>query len=348
MEIETYLTRTSPLSSTRPAHPGLGILVALLLLLVVEASFHRDEFLYHFRSVFAAGRAMDKVLYVEAHPPDLLILGNSRADNGFDPRTVAAHWAPGSTRGAFNLGLPGADARVLAGIVLRLDEDGLLGGEGIGHALICLDEALVQKVNTLGQDVFFANRVWMWEDGQYTDWFRSVLRLYGFVDNLREIREPGTLSRFLDAVWGDVDPVGGSAAEHLGYRAGFGGLQDREAVMLQEVGSSAPPDPDNVRNLWRMINLLVQRGVRVAVVFPPLLNRQVLYLSQDSPEGKPYRAILKELRHRGIPVINLAPGSTRDPDEFINAGHLNDRGAQRYSKLLGQDLARIWATPGKG
>ena len=342
----SYLTQTSPTSSTRPVRPGRGILVALLLLLAVEASLHGEGILYRFRSVFAAGRAMDKVLYVKNHAPELLILGNSRADNGFDPRTITKHWTSIAMRGAFNMGLPGADTRVLAGIVKGLDDDGLLGGEGIDYVLISLDEALVQKVNTLGQDVFFANASWMWVDGQYLDWFRSMLRLYGFVDNLRGLREPASFSRFLKAVWYQVDPIGGSASEHLGYRAGFGDLQDRKAAISQEAGSSAPPDPINVRNLWRMIDLLVRRGVHVAIVFPPLLNRQVLYLSQTSPEGAPYRAILEEIQERGIPVIELEQGIPRDPEEFINAGHLNDLGAQRYSTLLGQDLEKIWGGSG--
>jgi len=69
--------------------PGLGAAFALFLLLVPEAMLHTDGFFYRYRAVFAAGRAMDKLRYVEATVPTLLIVGNSRVDNGFDPGAIA-------------------------------------------------------------------------------------------------------------------------------------------------------------------------------------------------------------------------------------------------------------------
>lgn len=336
------MTGEASVGSRSALSPGRGLLIALLLLLGVELALHQDAVLQRLRSAFAAGRAVDKVLFVEANPPDLLILGNSRADNGFDPKTVLRAMGPAAPSEGFNLGLPGADARVLAGILLRLDRGGLLGGTGIQYVVLSLDEALVQQVATLGQEVFFADRALMLTDWQYHDWFRSVFRLYGYSDNFRQLREPGNLQRFLRALRADTDPIGGSAAAHAGYRAGFGGLQDKNAAMRQEVGSRNPPSANNLEHLWRMIDLLQQRGVKLAVVFPPLLNRNVLYLDDHSPDAAPYHAILAELQRREIPVIVLDHLLPRNPAEFVNAGHLNDRGAQRYSTLLGQALARLW------
>ena len=318
------------------------MLVAACLLLSVELWLHTDDFLFRYRSVFAAGRALDKVLYVEERKPELLILGDSRADNGFDPRTLGQAIDFRLARPAFNLGVPGADARVLAGIVDRLDRKGVLGAAGVRYVVLSLDETIVQPINTLGQEVFFASIPRMWTEGQYLDVLRASFRLYGYAANLRELREPATLVRFARATCSDVDPVGGAAAAHLGYRAGFGGLQDAQSAALQEVGSFGPPNPMNLQNLWHMLDLLHRRGVGVAVVFPPLLNRDVLYLAGPPHERVPYLTIADELRRRHIPMITLDSGPPRDPAEFINAGHLNDRGAQRYSALLGQALNRIW------
>jgi len=228
--MEALRNQTLLLSESRLGSLVPGIPVAVFLPLAVEATLPTDAVLYRLRSVFTAGRAMDKVLYVEARPPSLLILANSRADNGFDPRTVAAHWTLQSSRPVFNPGLPGADARVLAGIVKQLDEDGLLGGNGIRHVLVSLDEALVQKVDTLGQEVFFTDRTWMWADGQYLDWFRSLLRLYGYVDNASGLRGPGTLGRCLRAISHDVDRMGGSAAQHLGSAGSEFPLHGKRAI----------------------------------------------------------------------------------------------------------------------
>ncbi len=322
--------------------PGCGLFIAAMLLLAVELWLHTDNFLYRYRSVFAAGRALDKTLYVERNCPALLIIGNSRADNGFDPRTIDRGLSLAIPRGAFNLGIPGADARVLAGILDRLDKSGCLQPGGVRYLVLSLDEALVQSVDSLGQEVYFANVPRMWADQQYHDAIRAAFHLYGYSANLRQLREPATLQRFVHATCRDVEPVGGGAEAFRGYRAGFGGLQDAQAALRQEAGSLAPPEAVNVGHLWRMLDLLSSRGVRVAVVFPPLLKREVLYLSKDGPASAAYLAIAAELRRRDIPLIALDAGPPRQPAEFVNAGHLNDRGAQRYSELLAKELNRIW------
>lgn len=324
------------------------MLVGAALLLAVEVWLHTDAFLYRYRSVFAAGRALDKTGYAERHCPHLLIIGNSRADNGFDPRVIDRESRVPLQGSIFNLGIPGADSRVMAGIMERVDAAGCLRPHGVRYVVLALDEALVQSIDSLGQEVFFARVADLWTDGQYQDAFRAVFRLYGYSANLRQLREPATLQRFIRASREDVDPVGGGAAEHLGYRAGFGGLQDAQAAVRQEGGSILPPDETNVRHLWRMLDRLSSRGVQVAVVFPPLLNRDVRYVADAGSAGSPFLAIADELRRRGIPLISLDSGLPRDPSEFVNAGHLNDRGARRYSALLARALNGIWggvATP---
>ncbi len=322
--------------------PGRGLLVAALLLFAVECLLHSDAVLHRYRSVFAAGRAMDKSLYAAAHCPSVILLGNSRVDNAFDPRTIASEFTVPLERGAFNLGVPGADTRVLAGIVDRLDAAGCLREGGVRQVVLTLDEALVQPVDTLGQVVFFASPGRLWRDGQHHDALRAALRLYGYTNNLRQLREPASLQRFVQATLGPVEAVGGGAAEHLGYRAGFSGLQDAQSAQLQEASSVAPPDPVNVRALWRLLDLLAARGVQVAVTFPPLLDREVLYVAADTPDAAPYRVIATELQRRAIPVITLSDGKPLLASEFVNPGHLNDRGAQRYSRLLAQGLQRVW------
>lgn len=335
--------RVPPGRNAKLQRPGLGLLVAAIFLGSVEFWLHTDGFLHHYRSVFAAGRALDKTIFVETHCPELLILGNSRADNGFDPNTVRDKLDFPLRQGAFNLGTPGADTRVLAGILDRLDRAGCLQPRGVRYAVLSLDEALVQSIDTLGQEVFFASVRHMLADAQYHDAFRATLRLYGFSTNLRQLREPASLLRFIEATRTSVDPVGGGAALHQGYRQGIGGLQDSQSALRQERGSQAPPDAANVRHLWRMLDLLATRGVRVAVVFPPLLNREVLYQTEAAVGGAPYQEIAAELRRRGVPMISLDAGPPRNPAEFVNAGHMNDLGAQRYSALLARALNKVWS-----
>jgi hypothetical protein len=326
----------------RAEYPGLGIAFALLLLLLIEATLHTDAFALRYRAVFAAGRAMDKLTYVESTVPGLLIVGNSRVDNGFDPEAIAARLGVAKHGRIFNFGLPGSDTRTLFGLLTRLDRRKLLGPSRIEAVVIGLDEGYLRPADSLGYEVFFADRTTMLASGEYRDLARSLVRLWGFSDNLKELREPAKLERFIQASRSSVEPIGGAAAQFAGYRAGFGGLQDAAQMMMQEAGSKEPPDPTRIDYLKRSLDLLEARGVRVAIVYPPLLNREVLYLAGDDEAAKPYLDVAGQLRARRVSLIGLEPGVRRDPAEFINAGHLNDRGAKRYSALLADSLLALW------
>jgi hypothetical protein len=285
--------------------------MAITLLGVVELCLHTDAFLQRYRSVFAVGRAAAKLHYVESHVPTVLLIGNSRVDNDFDPATLQAQLPAVRPGTIFNFGMPGADARTLYGILHRLAADGLLGPDRIANVVIGLDESFLQPGDGLGYDVFFANRAAMWQHHEYIDLLRSAIRLWGYSDNLKELREPAKLERFVIASIRSVAPLGGEAGEHLGYRAGFGGLQEVGQTTVQEAGSKRPPDQTLRAYLRRSLDLLAARKVRCAVVFPPLLNRDVLYLTPHDPAAAPYLDVASEIAARGIPLFALDPGGAR-------------------------------------
>lgn len=317
--------------------------MCIALLLTIELYLHTDGFLYRYRSVFAAGRAMDKVLYVERSTPRILILGNSRVDNGFDPKTLTKGLPAAQKPAAFNLGIPGANARIVYGILTRLDEQQELGPHRVEKVILGLDESFLQSDDSLGYAVFFADQRALLHNHEYKDLLRSCFRLWGFSLNFKEMREPEKTFRFLAASTRSIDPVGGGAAERLGYRPGFGqgGFQALDQIQRQEAASREAPDAMTVRYFWSSIRLLQRRNVPIVIVFPPLLNRETAYLVNE-PWALPYREIHSELTALGIPQIVLDPGARKDPLEFINAGHLNDRGAQRYTALLRTQLRHYW------
>ncbi|MGO9444365.1 MAG: hypothetical protein ACLPXB_06245 [Thiobacillaceae bacterium] len=320
---------------------GWGTVFGLLILASVEWALHQDKFLQRYRSVFAAGRAMDKVEFIEAHAPRLIFAGNSRMDNGVDPNALMPVPAPSGQ--AFNLGLPGANVRVLDGLFRRFARDGLLGPGKIEYVVIGLDESLLQAEQGLGYSVFFADRMALWREGAYRDWLASVFRLWGYSTNLKELREPEKALSFCRASVGEVEPIGGGAAEHLGYRAGFSGkFQDAGQVQRQEETYDVLPDAQTVAYLFTWLDLLREHGVHVAVAYPPLRDRTLLFNRPSSRPADPYRAIATLLAQRGIPAIVMDANEWRDPADFINAGHLNDRGAQRYSRILAQHLTTLW------
>lgn len=319
---------------------GWGSAVGLSLLVMVETWLHTDDFLYRYRSVFATGRAMGKLHYVESHPPALLVLGNSRVDNGFDPRTLLEDGGKDIT--GFNFGMPGANAGILYGVVKRLADEGNLGAPRVRAVLIGLDESLLQAEDSLGYGVFYSDPAWLWQNRDWRGVLAHGIRLWGFSANLKELREPGKALEFIHASFSSVEPIGGGAAEHLGYRAGFGGLQDAEQVSRQQESFDMPPDAVQIKALFATVMLLQQHGVQVAVVYPPLLNRELLYLTPQLPAAQPYMAVARRLAAFGIPMLTLEPGMQRDPRMFVNPSHLNDRGAQYYSRMLSRQLRVIW------
>jgi len=188
--------------------PGLGgaFWMATLLLALAELALHSETVMFQYRAVFAVGRAYDKLFEVERRPPPVLFIGNSRTDNGIDPQTVdrvGLHARPG-----FNLGLPGANAIVYQGEIRRLDDRKLLGKTAIHTAVFGLDESALQEDNSLGYISFLADRRALWDAGRYRDWLASLLRLWSYSGNLRELREPDKALRFVEASVRSLDPVG--------------------------------------------------------------------------------------------------------------------------------------------
>ncbi len=319
--------------------PGLGraFWFAVLILLGVELTLHSDAVVQRYRSVFAVGRAMDKLQFVETRPPRVLFIGNSRTDNGIDPRAVSQALGQPAAY-SFNLGLPGTNLLTWHGMVERLNRQGLLGAGGIHTVVLGLDESALQDDNSLGHVGFFADRATLWQSGRYLDWLGSVVRLWSYSGNLRQLREPEKALRFLAASTRQIDPVGGAAAAHLGYRAGFGAAQDQAQVARQEEDAHQPPSPVTLDFLWRMLDRLQVQGVRVFVTIPPLRDRDSAFYD-TAESAAPYRALLARMQQRGVRVLAVPRGYV--PADFINAGHLRDAGAQRYSADVGRQLRAL-------
>ncbi|CAH1386247.1 hypothetical protein [Candidatus Nitrotoga sp. M5] len=321
---------------------GWGSVIGLLLLALVEIWLHSDDFLYRYRSVFATGRAMDKLQYVSSHTPALLVLGNSRIDNGFIPQ-VLLEGSVADVSG-FNMGMPGANAGILYGVVKRLANEGNLGAKGIRAVLIGLDEHLLQAEDSLGYGVFYSDPAWLWQTRDWRGMLANSIRLWGFSANLKQLREPAKALGFYQASFAAMEPVGGGAAMHLGYRAGFGGLQDAGQVRRQQESFDEPPDVNQIKALFATVALLQRYGVEVAVVYPPLLNRELLYLTPQLPAARLYLAVAERLTAEGVPQLTLETAAQRNPEMFVNSGHLNDLGAHYHSRLLARQLRAIWPT----
>lgn len=320
--------------------PGLGraFWLAALLLACAEALLHSEAWMQRYRAVFAVGRALDKVQYVEHTRPSLLIIGNSRTDNGIDPRTLQ-HALNEPAQRAFNLGMPGANALIYHGLIERLLQRGVLGNSGSRTVLLGLDESALQEDHSLGYSPFFSDPATLWQQARYRDWLGHHVRLWSYSANLRQLREPEKAARMIEATLRSLDPVGGAPAQYGGYRAGFGAAQNDAQLRSQETAAYAPPAPAMLSYLWLTVAALEQHQVRLVVFIPPLRDRASAFVDPRADAAQ-YRALLQQLRARGITVLHEG-APLFEPGEFVNSGHLNDRGAQRYSRWLGEQLAHL-------
>ena len=319
--------------------PGLGksFWVAAFIIIGVELALHNESIVHRYRSVFAVGRAIDKLHYVEQHPPHLLFIGNSRVDNAIDALSINHILMQPSTY-SFNLGLPGANLLIYHGIIKRISAQGLLGPQGINTVILGLDESAFQEENSLGYISFLAHRTTLWNSGLYQDWLGSYLRLWSYCANLRQLQEPDKILKFIEASINSIDPIGGAAATYQGYRAGFGATQNEAQVVRQEGSAQQPPSPNVETYLWRTIDLLQSKDVRILVTILPLRDRSSAFFD-TSQTALPYRILLARLQQRGVTILSTA--TNYSSSEFINAGHLNNQGAQHFSADLGHQLTTL-------
>lgn len=318
---------------------AVGALFAVFLLLICEFFLHSDTFLLKYRSVFAAGRLMDKLDALSELPIDVLIVGNSRTDNGFDPALLKQI----TGLNVFNLGVPGANAEILYGIVSKLDDSESFSQGKINKVLLGLDESIFQAGDSLGYGIFVADREALLENYQIKDFFYTYFRLLSYGPQLKELREPEKLFRFIKASYQDIEPMGGAARVNYGFRPGERGkFQNDQQLLAQEAGSFNPPDSNQVFYFWKLIKLLKEKEVDLVVFLPPLLNRDVLFLDASNRHAKPYLQIKEKLLSIEIPILNVGYQVPKIASEFANSGHLNAKGATRFSTIMGRELLILW------
>ena len=313
---------------------GKGVIVGLLVLLGVELYLHNDDFLHRYRSVFAVGRAADKITHVVKTQPTIVFMGNSRVDNGIVPEVMSS--SLGLNRGeVFNLGIPGQNTRVFSGVVHELEHRGTLSAGQLQCVMIGLDASFFNPKDNLNYSVFFADRWEMAAAGEYHDLFSSVLRLRGFSPNLKGLREPARMQDFLVATLTDREPWGGSVQNNLGFRAKHEGMSlvESNKVSVQEVPEAL--DIQARTYLLNALDHLLEHGISVGVFFTPQYRRSNEF-EWSGPGNDTYRQLLADIKTRGVALIHVADMDTYAADLYSNPGHLNNEGALRYSTALAQ------------
>jgi hypothetical protein len=334
---------TTSATATVTAH-GKGLIIGLLVLLGVELYLHNDDFLHRYRSVFAVGRAADKIDHVVKMQPTIVFMGNSRVDNGIAPGVVSS--TLNLHRGeVFNLGIPGQNTLVLAGVVRNLERRGVLSSVQLRYVMIGLDASLFSLEDDLNYSVFLADRWEMATAGEYRDLFSSVFRLWGFSLNLKGLREPARMQDFIAATLTDREPWGGSVLENLGYRSNQERLTPVQRNMLQDQGAPAALNFRARTYLLTAIDQLLARGICVGVFFTPRYSR-INEFERSGPDHDSYKQLLADMQARDVALFHVADMNAYGADLFSDPGHLNEDGARRYSTALATAMHSRWPAIG--
>jgi len=323
---------------------GKGVIIGLLVLLGVELYLHNDDFLHRYRSVFAVGRAANKIAYVIKMQPAIVFMGNSRVDNGIVPEVVST--TLNLRRGeVFNLGIPGQNTRVLSGVVRNLERRGVLSALQLRYVMIGLDASLFSLEDDLNYSVFLADRWQMAAAGEYRDLFSSLLRLWGFSLNLKGLREPARMQDFIAATLMDREPWGGSVLDNLGHRSNQERLPPAQRDEVPNQGAPTELDVRARTYLLTALDQLLARGVNVGVFFTPQYDRSNEF-ERSGPGHDSYRQLLIDIQARGVELFQVSDMDAYGADLFSDPGHLNEDGAQRYSTALAQAMHSRWPAIG--
>jgi len=160
-----------------------------------------------------------------------------------------------------------------------------------------------------------------------------------------ELRTYAEFSPRLSALYDEAHPsaaVAGRAFHLLNLNSGFylealhymrRSDQDwiNHSAMPPELRNAAPvrwrlPTPENLTALNRMIAALRNRGVEVRLVLAP-------YCPAPSNMGE-FAQVVE--RSSGLPVWNYS-GAVRDPEEFADTVHLNERGSRALLAMMKRD-----------
>lgn len=336
-QLITQMPKTDGLVGTSRYRAGKGLLVAAALLLALEICLHMTPWMQRYRAVFASGRLIDKLMYVSEVSPQLIVIGNSRIDNGIDPTVIAAELSI-ARQEVFNLGIPGANTRVIQGATHWLLERNSLSNS---HVLLGLDPSLFSLNEELGYSVFVLDKSQAWQLGDYAAWRDSWFRLWGFANNLKGLREPQKMIQWFQASTGELAAWGGELNTNQGFRAKQGVLSEAQQQAVSSELATTPLDVTAYQYFISAIKEWRDHDVAISVFFPVVFaNGEVISVQQGFTEFD-FKRLKTDLSRLGVRFLNSPKAASYGAEDFFNPGHLNVTGAEKYSQWLAQEYETL-------
>ncbi len=343
-----------PLSRRRPRHPWLataGLLIAALLLIEVGVRSIEDQL-----PIVRAGDEAEMVLKAKRIEEigtidpsvDVVVFGTSMMDSAMNPREYLGNSArSGSIYNASVVGAPvSTQVRWANEIVLdRLDPGTVVLG--------------VHPIDLLLVDVFNLNI----QANQSDVIFGTVERelrtgMAGEVDrwshtNLASIRQRGSLRRpgvATDAMWSAVtrtppkkyipkrdEAYWSKHLSDLGESSLYLGAEFKITSVADQLKQNMVPEGFYVNDLYRLLDVVTSAETpspRVVLVIPPVPIDAWVQLGVDLSVLRQGQDLIAAVaRHYGVQLMDFTDRPYEN-ELFADIVHMNDRGAERFSREL--------------
>ena len=307
-------------------HAALALVVALVVAIGAEgaARVWEDDLPEAVRWYDAASqRKIEQMERIES--ADVVFAGTSMAWQGLDPATFMAIDTAG--RSAYNAGLAGGIPGVMEPwlvdeVVPRLEPQMVIWG------LSTLDLA-----PAYGDENIAAYRdAPAVADGLMAELDRRAGSVSALVRGRESLRNP-------EAWWGDGadDPLFAAADSllgPLGERREFDVVPDRQRAQLAATRlTDWQPSHDDLATIRRTVRELTDQGVAVILTPMPTPPRFVALHPEGDRDFVAFHDALQDLAaDLEVPLLDVAVGY--DDDDFVDYTHLDEAGAQRFTRQL--------------
>lgn len=325
---------------------AVGLVLVLVALLGAEGATRYLEPAMYGRDAGNAPEAVrkaDQMAALSANPPEVVAVGDSSLDAGFDPQAFLA--ASSTFSSAYNASLVGSRVptqQLWNEQLVIPDLHPRLAIQGLSPALtLRLDNAIDPNVvdNVLNQSVRSLDD----SLGQRVE--RAASSWSALVRNRSSLRSPREVWEALGRrVRGEAAPA--SATNPPGYwDRNLAADGQNEAYADGVVGPTAPAGlipllqklvagDQDLQPVDALVRSYKKAGVPLVVVIPPVA---LDVLSDSGVDAGKWRAatttLVDHLRAGGVPVIDMTDAGF-DRTLFFDPLHLNDAGAHRFSTEL--------------
>ncbi|MFN8038162.1 MAG: D-alanyl-lipoteichoic acid biosynthesis protein DltD [Acidimicrobiales bacterium] len=339
----------------RPRHPilaGLAVLVAMLVVAELAVRAVADQL-----PVVRAGDAAEMILKArqvealgaEGPQPQVVFFGTSMMDSAITPSTFVKY--SGHYDRAYNAAVVGAPTATQVRWADEIVLDALhpdLVVLGIHPIDLMLTDVFELNIQSNQSDVIFSRVVRETQPGVLGDLNRSLNDNLAIVKHRGSLRQPQTMA---EAAWNTVTgtppkkyiPLRDEEywEQHLGpdgENTMHHGEEYRFTSVINQLRKNLTPDAFYASDAQRLVEVAKASGAEVVIVVPPVPLATWKQNGVDLAALRRGQQIIADIgATNGVRVVDFTD-RVYDESLFADIVHMNDRGADRFSRELAAEL----------